>query len=76
MRRLRRPHLYTVTEPPRLPEPTGASLRHYTLAQYVEILVSWAGVCCSLEGNVERGLVCSFPLGPSPSLYEGGFAHR
>ena len=55
MRRLRRPYLYAVTAPPRLPEPAGVSLRHYTLAQYVEILVSWAGVRCSLEGNVERG---------------------
>ena len=76
VRRLRRPHPYAVTQPPRLPEPAGVSLRHYTLAPYVESLVSWAGVRCSLEGNVERGLVFSFPLGPSPSLYEGGFAHR
>jgi len=76
VRRLRRPHPYAVTQPPRLPEPAGGSLRHYTLAPYVESLVSWAGVRCSLEGNVERRLVFSFPLGPSPSLYEGDFAHR
>ena len=76
VRRLRRPHLYAVTEPSPLPEPAGVSVRPYTVAQYVEILVSWAGVRCSLEGNVERGLVFSFTLGPPPSFYEGGFAHR